>query len=43
MAEQRIENLEKKVGTMEERLTKQMEEMLAVIVDQLQKNSRGGG
>jgi hypothetical protein len=27
MAEQRIENLEKKVGSMEERLTKQMEEM----------------
>jgi hypothetical protein len=38
MVEQRIENLEKKVGSMEERLTKQMEEMLAVIVDQLQKN-----
>jgi hypothetical protein len=37
MTEQRIENLEKKMGSMEERIKKRMEEMLAVIVDQLQK------
>jgi len=37
MTEQRIENLEKQMGSMEERIKKQMEEMLAVIVDQFRK------
>jgi hypothetical protein len=38
MTEQRIESLEKKMGSMEERIQKQMEDMLAVIVDYFKKN-----
>jgi hypothetical protein len=38
MTEPRIEKLEKELGSMEEQLKKQMEEMLAVLVDQLQAN-----
>jgi hypothetical protein len=37
MEEQRIENLEKQMGSMEERIKKQMEEMLAFIVNQFRK------
>jgi len=38
MSENRIERLEKELGSMEERLRKQMEEMMAVLVDRLQVN-----